>query len=267
MKKAISLFVVLAILVSVTVIAFTYPKKGEELLISKDNISYDISDCLYGISLEDINFACDGGLVSNLVCNNSFEYEADAFSGWNIDAQSFSVQNKNGLNENNKNYLSVTVDGEGSIINNGYTEFYDYKTYNYNEKKKNTPDMGFEKGEKYEFSGFFKNVNFDGKLSVSLQAKGNSESYDFDLTECTEWTKMIFQIESEATADGGLLIKAEGTGTFLMDFINLVPASSHGFNEENWKYTSIRTDLFEALSAGKRKRACWNSGPPPARSC
>lgn len=249
MKKAISLFLVLAVLVSVTVIAFTYPKKGEELLISNDNISYDISDSLYGISLEDINFACDGGLVSNLVCNNSFEYETDAFSGWNIDAQSFSVQNKNGLNENNKNYLSVTVDGEGSIINNGYTEFYDYKTYNYNEKKKNTPDMGFEKGEKYEFSGFFKNVNFDGKLSVYLQAKGNSESYDFDLTECTEWTKMIFQIESDATADGGLLIKAEGTGTFLMDFINLVPASSHGFNEENWKYTSIRNDLFEALSA------------------
>lgn len=248
MKKAISLFVVLAILVSITVVAFTFNKKSEELLISKDNISYDISSSLYGISIEDIGFACDGGLVSNLVNNNSFEYETDAFLGWNIDAQSFSVQNKNGLNENNKNYLSVTVDGEGSILNNGYTEFYDYKTYKFNEKKKNTPDMGFGKGEKYEFSAYFKNVNFDGKLSVSLNAKGNSESYGFDLTDCKEWTKMIFQIESEVSADGGLLISAEGTGTFLMDFVSLVPMSSHGFHEENWKYTSIRSDLFDALS-------------------
>lgn len=247
MKRAVSLFIVLAILVSVTVIAFTYPKKGEELLISKDNISYDISDSLYGVSLEDVNFACDGGLVSNLVANNSFEYEADIFYGWSIDAQSFSVQKKDGLNKNNQNYLSVTVDGEGTILNNGYTEIYDYKTYNFNEKKKNTADMGFEKGEKYEFSAYFKNVNFDGELTVSLKAKGNSENYIFKLTECDEWTKMIFQLESEVTADGGLLISVNGTGTFLMDFVNLVPVSSHGFHDEEWKYTSLRTDLYESL--------------------
>lgn len=247
MKKAVSLFIVLAILVSVTVIAFTYPKKGEELVISKDNISYDISEELYGISLEDVNFAVDGGISSNLVNNNSFEYESDSFLAWNIDAASYSVQSKDSLNENNRNYLSVTVDGEGTIINNGYTEIYDYKTYNYNEKKKNTADMGFKKGEKYEFSAYFKNVSFDGELTVSLKARGNSETYIFKLTECDEWTKMIFQLESEVTADGGLLISANGTGTFLMDFVSLVPVSSHGFHDEEWKYASLRTDLYESL--------------------
>lgn len=247
MKRAVSLLIVLAILISITVIAFTYPKKGEKLLISKDNISYDISDSLYGVSLEDVNFACDGGLVSNLVANNSFEYEADSFYGWSIDAQSFSVQKKDGLNKNNQNYLSVTVDGDGTILNNGYTEIYDYKTYNFNVKKKSTADMGFEKGEKYEFSAYFKNVNFDGELTVSLKAKGNSENYIFKLTECDDWTKIIFQLESEVTADGGLLISANGTGTFLMDFVNLVPVSSHGFHNEDWKYTSLRTDLYESL--------------------
>lgn len=248
MKKAVSLFLVLAIIACATVIAFTYEKSGEEILISESNISYEISDSLYGISLEDINFAVDGGLASNLVNNNSFEYEADVFSGWDIDAQSFSVQNKTGLNENNKNYLSVTVDGKGTFFNKGYTEFYDYKTYNFNEKKKNTADMSFEKGEKYEFSAYFKNISFDGKLSVSLKARGNAEVYSFDLKECEEWTKIIFQIESEAAADGGLLISSEGTGTFLMDFVSLVPASSHGFHEGKWKYASVRSDLFEALA-------------------
>lgn len=261
MKKAVSLFLVLVIIVSATVIAFTYKKSGEKFLISESNISYDISNSLYGISLEDINFAVDGGLSSNLVNNNSFEYEADVFLGWDIDAQSFSVQNKTGLSENNKNYLSVTIDGNGTVFNKGYTEFYDYKTYNFNEKKYNTADMGFEKGEKYEFSAYFKNVSFDGKLSVSLKARGNSEQYSFDLKECGEWTKVIFQIESEAAADGGLLISAEGTGTFLMDFVSLVPAGSHGFHEEKWKYTSVRSDLYDALSALSPKFVRFSADP------
>lgn len=247
MKKAISLFVVLAILVSVTVIAFTYNKNDEELLISKDNISYNISDKLYGVSLEDVSFAIDGGLSSNLVNNNSFEYENDRLFAWNIDAVSYSVQGKEGLNEINRNYLSVTVDGKGAIINNGYTEIYDYDTYNYNDKKKDTPDMGFKKNEKYEFSAFFKNVSFDGDLTVSLSANGNSEIYKFNLDGYDEWTKVIFQIESDITADGGLLISAEGTGTFLMDYVTLVPIESYGFYSEEWKYSSIRTDLFDTL--------------------
>lgn len=97
MKKAISLFVVLAIIISVTAVVFAYNKKGEELLISKDNISYNISDNLYGVSLEDVNCAIDGGLSSNLVNNNSFEYESDRLFAWNIDAVSYSVQGKEGL--------------------------------------------------------------------------------------------------------------------------------------------------------------------------
>lgn len=249
MKKAISLFVLFAILLSVTVVAFSYPQKGEELLISKDNISYGISTSLYGLSLEDMSFSCDGGLSSNLVNNNSFEYEADRFLSWDIDATSYSVQNKDGLNNNNKNYLSVTVDGEGTLLNRGFTEFYDYKTYNLNDKKKNASDMGFKKGEKYEFSAYFKNISFVGDITVSLKAKGNSESYNFSLSGYDDWTKVISQIESEVTADGGLLITANGTGTFFMDFVSLVPVGSYGFHDEEWKYTSLRTDLYDALSA------------------
>lgn len=247
MKKAVSLFLVLAIIVSVTVIAFTYNKNGEELLISKDNISYDISNNLYGVSLEDVNFAVDGGLSSNLVNNNSFEYEKDSLSAWDIDAASYSVQSKDSLNKNNRNYLLVTVDGEGTLVNNGYTEIYDYKTYNLNEKKKNTPDMGFKKGEKYEFSAYFKNIGFKGDIIVSLNAKGNTEEYKFSLDGYDKWTKVISQIESNVTADGGLLIRAEGTGTFLMDFVTLVPIESYGFYDEEWKYSSIRSDFYGAV--------------------
>lgn len=248
MKKIIALIIALAVLLSGVALVFTYPKKGGTMVISKDNISYDISDSLYGVFIEDISYALDGGLVSNLVNNNSFEYTSNKLNAWKIDTQSYSVQDKDGLNDNNKNYLSVTVDGEGTILNNGYTEIYDYKTYTLNEKKKDTPDMGFKKNEKYEFTGYFKNVNFTGDIVVSLSAKGNSQTYNFKIDDYTDWTKVIFQIKSDATADGGLLITAKGTGTFYMDFVSLVPITSHGFDVDAWKYVSLREDLYEALS-------------------
>ena len=34
---------------------------------------HDVSDMLFGVFLEDINFACDGGLNANLVNNASFD--------------------------------------------------------------------------------------------------------------------------------------------------------------------------------------------------
>ena len=49
--------------------------------------STEISDMLYGVFLEDISYACDGGLVANLVNNNSFEYETNALSAENASAK------------------------------------------------------------------------------------------------------------------------------------------------------------------------------------
>ena len=41
-----------------------------------------VSEDLYGLFLEDISFAGDGGLVSELVNNKSFEYEYDKTAYW-----------------------------------------------------------------------------------------------------------------------------------------------------------------------------------------
>lgn len=248
MKKVIALIIVLAVCFSFAGAMPASKNNGNNLVISKDNISHDVSDTLYGAFIEDISYACDGGLVSNLVNNNSFEYESDNFTGWSIDSQSYSVQNKDGLNENNQKFLSVTVDEKATLFNNGFTELYDYKTYTLNEKKRQTADMGFKKNEKYEFSAYLRNVNFEGEISVALKAKGNSKVYTFSIDDFADWTKVIFQIQSDVTADGGLLITANGTGTFHIDFVSLIPANSHGFDSAQWKYVSLRADLFEALA-------------------
>lgn len=215
--------------------------------LSAENISYEISDNLYGIFLEDISFSGDGGLVSNLVNNNSFEYEAKPDAAWQVDAVDYAVLTADGLNENNTNYLSVTVEESATVKNLGFTELYDYKTYNPDSKKQSTADMGFKAGEEYTFSAYFKNVDFEGTVKVSLNAKGNKDFYEFDISACTDWTKITLPISSDVTADGSLLLTFTGNGSFYMDFVSLVPTSSHGYGTDEWKYTTLRTDLYDAL--------------------
>ncbi len=247
LKRIVAVLLCLAI--SFAFIGAAIPPVGTagQLTISKDNISYDISDTLYGMALEDVNFGIDGGLVANLVNNNSFEYNAKPLNAWNIDAKGYFVEKETGLNENNKSYLGLVVEGSATIENLGYTEIYNYKTYNVNTKKIKSPDMGFKEGEEYEFSAYFKNMDFEGEIVVSLNAEGNEKTYSFNIDDCDDWKKVVLRAESDVTADGSLLITANGNGRFFMDYVTLVPTSSHGFNAKKWKYTSLRSDLYKAI--------------------
>lgn len=250
MKKIISVMLVAVMLLSVFV-SFTGSSVSEKIIpslnISADNISYEISDNLYGISLENTGNAIDGGLVSNLVNNNSFEYSNNPVAAWKISTQTYSIMSENGLAENNKNYLSVTVDGNGKIENTGYSEFYNYKTYQVNSKKATEPDMTFKANEIYRFSAYFKNVDYTGTLTASLKADGNSEKYQFNIDTCDDWTYISLEIKSNVTADGSLLLSFEGNGSFYMDYVTLVPMSSYGYGSDEWKYISLRSDLVKSI--------------------
>ena len=246
MKKIIALLLASVIAFSFTGAASS-GKTDTALNVSSDNIAYEISDSLYGLFIEDISYACDGGLVSNLINNNSFEYPFDSLYAWNIESENYFVSDEGGINGKNGQYLSVSVNGGAKIQNIGYPELYDYKTYDYNEKKATTPDMGFKRGEKYAFSAYFKNVDFKGAIVASLDARGNSQKYRFDIDNCNEWTKIDLVLTADATADGAFLLTAEGSGTFCMDFVSLVPVNSYGYDSEQWKYVSLRSDLYEAL--------------------
>ncbi len=226
--------------------AVTDPKR-KTIELSSDNISYELSSKLYGIYLEDISFAMDGGLVSNLVSNNSFEYEYKPDYSWQIDAEKWGILNEEGLNESNTNYLMVQAQEKATVKNIGFAELYNYRSYKYNEKKAATADVGFKAGEKYTFTAYFKNVDFSGVARARLQAKGNDEVFEFDISACEEWTEITVELTSQATADGALVLEFIGYGTFYMDFASLVPQSSYGYGNDEWKYTTLRADLFEAI--------------------
>ena len=86
------------------------------LSIDAENEVHDISELLYGIFFEDINFAADGGLYAEKVINRSFEYGKlaadDELHGWSrvgdADIKVEIGDKVGGLNANNTNYLVIT---------------------------------------------------------------------------------------------------------------------------------------------------------------
>ncbi|MDE5548820.1 MAG: hypothetical protein K2J13_01060, partial [Clostridia bacterium] len=251
------LFILIAIVVAIACIltfgACSAPN-SITATISKDNIGVDIADTMYGLFLEDISFAGDGGLISNLVNNGSFEYdgtqkgEPQPTAYWNFDGGNIEVCQDGGLNENNKSFLKITADGKVSLENLGFVEFYDTLTKNYNKEKMNTADMGFHKDVKYDVSLYVRK-NFEGKISAQLKSPSNSEKVEFDLSDVNvgEWTKIEAVLPSNATEDGSLVIEIDGNGALDVDFVSLIPQDSYGYDKDEWKYVSLRKDLYDAL--------------------
>lgn len=253
-KKCFALLAVLAVIISFAVVPVT--ANGAQVLeLKRSNISHDVSDMLYGTFIEDISYACDGGLVSNLVNNNSFEYASDNLANWVADGVTLTLGTQSPMNANNPTYVSVDVQNKGTLKNLGFVEYYDYKTYDINETLAQTADMGFKENEIYDFSCYVKNIDFDGTFTVCLDSSknvsaGGSSAAVIDVSSYKSgWHKVEAQLTSVATEDGGLSIELEGSGTLQLDFVCLVPQSSHGYGTEEWKYTTLRSDLYEAFAA------------------
>lgn len=227
-----------------------------QLDIDAAGISHEVSDTLYGVFIEDISKAGDGGLVSNLVYNNSFEYndtnEENAQLNeayWNFTNVEHKISSAEPMNKNNTRYEELTFSGRGLVTNLGCVEHWDYKTYDPNEKLQTKADMGFKAGAQYDFSCYIKNIDFSGEVQVYLDGEKNPASaVKLDISNTAAgWRKVEAQLESAADEDGALTIEFNGTGTLCLDFVQLVPQDSYGYGEEQWKYTTLRADLVDAL--------------------
>lgn len=254
MKKWIA--AALSVVMAVTAALPAYAADNAQLNISADKISHDVSDMLYGIFIEDISKAGDGGLVSNLVYNNSFEYndtsEENAAlneSYWTFTNIDHKISTQDPTNENNTHYEELSVSGTGRITNLGCVEHWDYKTYDPNKKLQQTADMGFKEGLEYDFSCYIKNVDFDGTVQVYLDGDKNPASaYQLDISNTqADWRKIETTLKSAATEDGGLTIEFSGTGTLYMDFVQLIPHDAYGYGQDEWQYTTLRADLVDAI--------------------
>lgn len=247
MKKVVS--VLLSIILVFAFASPVFAKANSTLNISKGDIGAEISPTLYGVSIDDASFGVDGGLSSNMVNNNSFEYKDNPEYAWEFNGVSPVVSSQNPINQNNPTYETITVESSGKMLNKGYIKLFDGKG-NYSSKVAEKSGMSFKKGTTYYFSCYLLNVDFQGKIGVFFDSKSNNSDpvqLNINGTNKNSWTKVSVKVKSMATENGGLGISFNGTGSICIDYVTLVPDDSFGLGDGEWKYASLRADMFDAL--------------------
>ena len=213
--------------------------------------SYEISDTLYGIFVEDINHALDGGMYAELVKNRSFEYGNAAANqsrhGWSTTDASgelltFEVvdgsEDSSALHEQNPHYARLTNASEDylGIYTKGYLE-----------------GMSVTLGEEYTFSVYIRNAHgYDASVRVSLQTGADgtplAEEYIEPATE--GWGKYTLSLTPHSdTLPNGTVTEDEirlaveiTQGTLELDMVSLLPADTYAG-------LPIRKDIGEMLKA------------------
>ncbi len=164
----------------------------------------DISDELFGVFLEDINYASQA-LDDNMVINGGFETATGAkFNnqyGWTAERATFSVTTDGALfgsdfsDRRNGNpvagYALVETQAGGALINSGYVPV----------------PMAVEEGTEYIFSAFFKTSSVK---TVTVTVTDGSRDYcseTIELDPSNTWAKYIRTLKASGTADKDLKLK------------------------------------------------------------
>lgn len=207
--------------------------------IDPEDKIHGISDLLFGIFFEDINFAADGGLYAEMVANRSFEYteiaaddELYAYSAVN-GAECTVIKNdsKNYLNENNLNFLSIknTSSEKAGIENRGFLE-----------------GMGIEENEKYNVSFYAKAPGgYSGKITVRIAVNGETKAENtVQMTESSSlWHKYEVSLTSPVAAYEGVTLQVlTDKGEVWFDMISMFPENTFKGRENG-----LRNDLATKL--------------------
>ncbi len=195
---------------------------------------HDISDLLFGIFFEDINFAADGGLYAEKVINRSFEYGTlaadDELHGWSkvgtADVSVTKGDTDGGLNENNLNYLVLEnlSDIPAGVQNRGFLD-----------------GMSIVAGEEHDFSVYAKALNGNTKVTVQLVVGGKVVANESIDTLTDNWKKYELKLTPDTTANTDVylqLLVSGGKAAF--DMVSLFP--------QTYKGHGMRIDLAEKLA-------------------
>ena len=208
----------------------------------------EMSDTLYGLFFEDINYGADGGLYAELLMNRSFEYQDilnpqrhQHLNGWafNLAAGAkgkVTVMAEDPLNGNNPTYVRVTcTEGEYRFANTGYQATV---------LKGGIP---VEEGKTYRCFVYMRNSgDFDGTVEIALTLRtGKSLAVPRRFTLTDEWVRYEVTFTSSYTEDAVLSFIMHGTGSIDVDMASLMPADAFG---ADWPNGGLRPDLVQALA-------------------
>lgn len=197
---------------------------------------HDISDLLFGIFFEDINFAADGGLYAEMVANRSFEFTAlaagDNLYNWNAvnNAEIKVTQvSKDCLNENNPSYLIMknSADDFAGIENKGFLD-----------------GMAIAKDAKYNLTFYAKTpTNYTGNIQANLAVDGKVVGSATIEKISDKWQKYSAELTSSVDAEKGVTLQVLiGSGEVHFDMISLFPEDTFKGRENG-----LRKDLGQLL--------------------
>ncbi len=219
-----------------SVTAYSTESADYSLMIDVEDEIHDISDLLFGIFFEDINFAADGGLYAEMVINRSFEFTeiaaGDALHGWNAvngAAATVKANADDALNGNNPNYLVLANSSNelAGIENVGFLD-----------------GMSIKNGEKYNFSVYAKSVDgYSGGVTVRLAVGGETVAQGKINSLTADWQKYELELVSSKTDfENATLQVLIDNGSVALDMISLFPDETFKGRENG-----MRKDLGEML--------------------
>ncbi|HEY4787603.1 MAG TPA: carbohydrate binding domain-containing protein, partial [Bacteroidales bacterium] len=220
---------------------FKGQKTVEATITANVTKSKKISDMLFGIFFEDINYAADGGLYAELIQNRDFEYALSDKEGrdktwtstkaWSLsgDQGTFTIDTVSPIHRNNKHYAVLNITGIGTgLTNEGYN------------------GIAVKQGDKYDFSLFVRNPdNKSKKLLVRLIGKNNEVFGETTVNAgSSTWKKVEAVISAGKTVtDASLEIIPQATGTVDMDMISLFPEKTFKGHKNG-----LRPDLAQSIA-------------------
>lgn len=203
-----------------------------------------ISDTLFGLFLEDINYAVDGGMYAEMVKNRSFEYGIEArdeqLHGWEPTSEAVTFEVYDGsadgtaLNENNPQYAVVHNTGTSAvkpyegISNEGYLE-----------------GMAITQGASYDVSFYCKSEDSSVDTVYVTLYNEDGTVYDEQTVEgiSEQWRKYGTTLTANATANRKVRLAVSfPAGTACFDMISMMP-------QDTYKGLPIRKDFGEYLEA------------------
>ena len=186
-----------------------------------------ISDELFGVFLEDINYA-GYALDDDLIANGSFTYR-DPVDRWEAVGLNVQVTEGEGaLHENNPAFAELEIyTTEATLENAGYSVL----------------PMAITAGETYTFSAFLRAEDYEGTFTAQLLSGGECVAEaTFPVAESGGWVKYTAPLTAGVTADEGVTLRLSfSNGGYLsLDSVSLVTSENTG---------GIKNYLYEAIEA------------------
>ncbi len=171
----------------------------------------DISDTLFGVFLEDINYA-SYAMDDNLLCNGSFEF-SDATRAWSATDAAITGENAEPVISTSLNYLRVDAEASGATLSNsGFAAV----------------PIAVTEGASYTFSAFIKATAYNGEIGLRLSyANGIVAEGSITVSESTEWVKYQTTLTaSETRSNLSFELVFSGAGELYLDGVSLVTSEA-----------------------------------------